>query len=68
MRSIEQALGEIDKYSGTTVNDLRLFMQKYNLRFDAAKTPEERKLYPALYAALQQQREKVTAGIQEPGK
>jgi hypothetical protein len=67
--TVEQALGEIDKYSGTTVNDLRLFMQKYNLRFAAADTPDERKLYPGLYAAaLVQQREKVTAGIQEPGK
>jgi len=68
--TIEQVLGEIDKYSGTTVNDLRLFMQKYNLRFAAADTPDERKLYPGLYAALVQQREKVTAGaeIPDPGK
>jgi hypothetical protein len=57
---IERAIGEIDKYSGTTVNDLKLFMLKHNLRFAAAKTPEERELLPDLYARLVQQRDKVT--------
>jgi hypothetical protein len=65
---IERALGEIDKYSGTTVNDLRLFMQKYGLRFAVAESPEERTLYPELYAALLQQREKVMGALQDAGK
>jgi hypothetical protein len=56
---IERAVGEIDKYSGTTVNDLKLFMQRHNLRFAAAKSPEERSLFPELYARLVQQRDKV---------
>ena len=54
-----RAIGEIDKYSGTNVNDLKLFMLSHNLRFAAAKTPEERLLFPRLYASLVQQREKV---------
>ncbi len=57
---IEIVIGEIDRYAGTTVNDLRLFMQKHNLRFSVAENGDERKLYPELYAALKQQREKVT--------
>jgi hypothetical protein len=57
---IERAIGEIDKYSGTSVNDLKLFMLAHNLRFAAAKTPEERLLFPKLHALLVQQRDKVT--------
>jgi hypothetical protein len=56
---IERAIGEIDSYSGTTVNDLKLFMQSHNLRFAGAKSPEEKLLLPQLYASLVQQREKV---------
>ena len=37
-------------------------MRKYNLTFGKAETPEERKLYPELYEALQIQREKFAAG------
>ena len=40
---------EIDTYTGTTVDDLRRFMQKHNLTFAPAKTPDEKKLYPELY-------------------
>jgi hypothetical protein len=65
---IERAIGEIDKYSGTTVNDLRLFMLSHNLRFAAAKTPEERLLFPQLYASLVQQKEKVTINDAAPIK
>ncbi len=65
-QGVQQALGEIDKYSGTTVNDLRIFMRKYNLTFGKAETPEERKLYPELYEALQIQREKFAGGGKAP--
>ena len=65
---VQQALGEIDKYSGTTVNDLRIFMRKYNLTFGSAETPDERKLYPELYEALQIQREKFAGIVRAPGK
>jgi hypothetical protein len=55
---VQQALGEIAKYSGTTVNDLKVFMRKFNLTFGRAENPDERQLYPELYEALQIQREK----------
>jgi hypothetical protein len=56
---IERAIAEIDKYSGTTINELKSFMMSHNLRFAAARTPEERTLFRELYALLVQQREKV---------
>jgi hypothetical protein len=55
---VQQILGDIDTYPGTTVDELRLFMRKFNLRFAEAETPDERLLYPQLYTALQAQREK----------
>jgi hypothetical protein len=66
-QGVQQALGEIAKYSGTTVNDLKIFMRKYNLTFGRAENPDERKLYPELYEALQIQREKF-AGLLRPSK
>jgi hypothetical protein len=65
---VQQALGEIDKYPGTTVGDLRAFMQRHNLQFAPAETPDERTLYPELYAALALQREKVVGALQAPGR
>jgi hypothetical protein len=49
---VEKVLAAIDSYSGTTVADLVIFMQRYNLRFAPATTPEERESYHALYAAM----------------
>jgi hypothetical protein len=65
---VQQAFVEIDKYHGTTVNDLRLFMQRHNLRFATAETLDERTLYPELYASLAIQRDKVVGPSQAPGK
>jgi hypothetical protein len=65
---VELALGDIDKYSGTTVNDLRIFMHKHNLQFAPADNPDERSLYPELYAALVQQRDKLAGAIPPDGK
>lgn len=56
---IERAIGEIDKYSETTINDLTMFMMSHNLRFAAAKTPEERRRFPELYASLREQLDKL---------
>jgi hypothetical protein len=56
---IERAIGDIDKYSGTTVNDLKVFMTTHNLRFAAAKTPEEKAKFPELYELLVAQRERL---------
>jgi hypothetical protein len=60
---IEMALGELDQYSGTTVDDLRVFMHKHKLQFARAGNPEELKLYPELFTKLKMQHDKVTVGI-----
>jgi hypothetical protein len=65
---IERAIGDIDKYSGTTVNDLKIFMQTHRLNFGSARTPEEIKLFPELYAALVQQRNKLEIPNTKPIK
>jgi hypothetical protein len=61
---IQPVMAELDRYAGTTVNDLRLFMRAHNLRFAQAESAEERRLFPELYAALVQVRDIVT----DPGK
>jgi hypothetical protein len=66
--NVQRALADIDKYSGTNVNDLKNFMQKYNLRFAVALTPEERRLYPELYTLLEEQRTKVASPAIMPEK
>ncbi len=63
---VQQAFVEIDKYHGTTVNDLRAFMQRHNLQFATADTLDERSLYPELYAILAVQRDKVVGALQGP--
>ena len=67
-QKVERTLGEIDRYSGTTVNDLRLFMRQHSLTFAPADSPEEKKLYPELHASLVQQREKLSGATQPPEK
>jgi len=65
---IDLAIGDIDKYSGTTVNDLKLFMQGHNLHFAAAKNKEEISLYRDLYPFLVQQRDRIANPEAGPGK
>ncbi len=60
---VEVAIGEIDQYAGTTVNDLRLFMQRHGLLFAQARTPDEKSLYPRLHASLIEQREKLGGAV-----
>ena len=60
---IETALGELDRYAGTSVNDLRVFMRGHGLQFADASSPEEKRLYPELYVKLKQQHDKVAVGI-----
>jgi hypothetical protein len=48
----EKVLSGIDRYSGTTAGDAVTFVQRYNLRFGPALTPEERESYHLLYAAM----------------
>jgi hypothetical protein len=59
-KEIETILGEIDKYSGTTVHDLVVFMKRNNLRFAVAEEiGDEQSIYTKLYAALNQQLDSV---------
>ena len=45
-------MAELDRYTGKTVNDLRLFMLAHNLLFAAADSADERRLYNELYASI----------------
>jgi hypothetical protein len=65
---IQQVLEEIDSYHGTTVDDFRLFMQRHNLTFARAESPNERSLYPMLYTSLLEHRNKVIVEVKDPGK
>ena len=58
IQKMQPIFAEIDNYSGTTVDDLRLFMRRHSLTFAEADTPDEKKLYPELYTALNEQRRK----------
>ena len=58
--SLQPIFKELDNYTGTTVDELKLFMRKHNLNFAPAETPDERDLYPRLYTALVEQRKKAT--------
>lgn len=49
---LQLALTDLDHYAGTTINDLRQYMRNHNLQFAAAKTPEEKALFPELYSRL----------------
>jgi hypothetical protein len=59
---VRPLMGDLDRYSGTTVHDLLVFMQKNKLRFAGAESPEERKLYPEVYVTLVEQRNRIAGG------
>lgn len=67
-KDIEMIIGEIDRYSGTTVHDLMVFMQKYNLRFAVPEIGDERATYPKLYAAMKQQFNELNEAMQDHGQ
>jgi hypothetical protein len=52
---VEEILAELEDYQGTTVGDLLTFMQSFNLRFAAANSFRQRRLYLKLYPMLAQQ-------------
>ncbi len=60
---IEVALGELDRYAGTTVDDLRVFMLRHGLQFADATNPDERELFPQLYAKLSEHRDRASQGL-----
>jgi hypothetical protein len=63
---VEKALGALERYHGTTVGDLLMFMHDYDLQFGVAEGETERDLYKHLYASLIQQRDKLTMPEQPP--
>jgi hypothetical protein len=65
---VQKVLQEIDSYQGTTVDDFRLFMQRHKLTFARTDSPDERSLYPKLYTALLEHRDKVVVEVKDPGK
>ena len=67
-KDIEMIIGEIDRYSGTTVHDLMVFMQKYNLRFAIPEIGDERAAYPKLYAAMRQQLDELNDALKGDGR
>lgn len=67
-KDLEMIIGEIDRYSGTTVHDLIVFMQKYNLRFGVPEIGDERAAYPKLYAAMKQQFDELNGAMQDHGQ
>jgi hypothetical protein len=68
-REIEQILGEIDKYAGTTVHDLVAFMKRNNLRFAVPdEIGDEQSLYTRLHASMSQQLDLVRLPPAEPIK
>ncbi|QEH37598.1 hypothetical protein OJF2_61890 [Aquisphaera giovannonii] len=63
---IQLALVDLDHYDGRTVNDLREFMRRHNLQFAVPETPEEKQLFPDLYARLKIHLEKAKGGADGP--
>jgi hypothetical protein len=47
-QKVEQIIGEMNRYSGTTLQDLLEFMQRNNLRFYVPDIGDERELYSKL--------------------
>lgn len=68
IQKIQPALAELDNYGGTSVNELRLFMRRHNLRFAVADDNHVRDLYPRLHEALVAVRETVLDQGKGPAK
>jgi hypothetical protein len=54
---VEQFLKGLNRYPTTTMGHLITFMQSFNLRFGAAKTPEQEAAYDQIYPMLVQLRD-----------
>ena len=52
---IEEILAELEDYGGTTLGELLAFMHAYNLRFAAANSFRQRRIYQKLYPCLLEQ-------------
>jgi hypothetical protein len=62
-QNTERVLGGLDRYAGTTVGDLATFMQRFNLRFGLALTPDERDTYHMLYIAMLRLRDQIAQDL-----
>ena len=49
IQKMQPIFAEIDNYSGTTVDDLRLFMRRHSLTFAEADTPDEKRHFIPSY-------------------
>jgi hypothetical protein len=58
---VEQFLKGLDRYPATTLGHLITFMHSFNLRFGAAKTPEQEAAYDQIYPMLVQLRDQAQA-------
>jgi len=52
---VEEILAELEDYQGTTLGELLMFMQAFNLRFAAANSFRQRRIYLKLYPMLAEQ-------------
>ncbi len=52
---VEEILAELEDYGGTTLGELLAFMHAYNLRFAAANSFRQRRIYMKLYPMLLEQ-------------
>jgi hypothetical protein len=64
---MQPVMAELDRYTGETVNDLRLFMLAHNLLFAAVDSADERKMYTELYASVDMVRKIVAARVPKGG-
>jgi hypothetical protein len=71
-RKAQDVMAGIDRYNGTTVEDLRDFMDKHHLKFAQVddESAEERELYVSLFTSIQQMRDLVvgTPSPREQGR
>lgn len=61
--AMDQILAGLEKYQGSTVGDLLTFMHAFNLRFGAANTERQKRIYRELYPMLDQQRDDILAQV-----
>jgi hypothetical protein len=54
---VETILAGLEKYPGTTMGDLLMFMHAYNLRFAPAKNVRQREIYQQIFPVLDQVRD-----------
>jgi hypothetical protein len=64
---VEQILAELEDYGGTTLGELLAFMHAYNLRFAAANSFRQRRIYEKLYPMLLEQANGRVAQVNQAG-